>query len=368
LRTRQLKETDQETAGLPQPLRRQRGGNWGNLLGDEKHHEHKDRRAQCPRLYHGVSDLFVPDQPMNITAAMTSPTTIPAARNGAARLQPNLDTAFGCPRDFLQNRFIYVVISPRARGLSIGVNMNPDKRCNYDCVYCEVNRSGPAPETQLDVPVMTAELERTLELIRSGGIREYPRYRSVPPELLELRHVTLSGDGEPTLCPNFSEAVEAIVQFRARNRSPFFKLVLVTNATFLDRSDVLQSLGLFTSRDEVWAKLEAGTQAYMARIHKTEFTLEKLLANILEVAQRRPVIIQSLFPSINGEGPPPGEIEAYAERLKELKNAGAQISLVQIYSATRPTPHSECGHLPLRTLSMIARRVREVAGLEAEVF
>jgi wyosine [tRNA(Phe)-imidazoG37] synthetase (radical SAM superfamily) len=320
------------------------------------------------RLRSCSSVLFVPGQPMNTTAAMTPPSPLAPGRNAAVPLAPHLDTAFGCPRDFLQNRFVYVVISPRARGLSIGVNMNPDKRCNYDCVYCEVNRSGPVRETQLDVPVMTNELERTLELVRSGRLREDPRYRSVPPELLELRHVTLSGDGEPTLCPNFSEAVEAIVQFRARTRLAFFKLVLVTNATFLDRTDVMQSLRLFTSRDEVWAKLEAGTQDYMSRINKTEFKLETILDNILLLAKRHPVIIQSLFPSINGEGPSPAEIEAYTGRLKALKDAGAHVPLVQIYSATRPTPHSECGHLPLRTLSTIARRVREVAGLEAEVF
>jgi hypothetical protein len=68
------------------------------------------------------------------------------------------------------------------------------------------------------------------------------------------------------------------------------------------------------------------------------------------------------------EAPPASEIEAYIQRLHELKGAGAQIPLVQIYSATRPTPHSECGHLPLRTLSHIAQRVREVTGLKAEVF
>ena len=83
---------------------------------------------------------------------------------------------------------------------------------------------------------------------------------------------------------------------------------------------------------------------------------------------RNEVVIQSLFPGINGKEPAPEEIEAYAQRLKELKNAGAQIPLVQIYSAPRPTPRSECGHLPLKTLSRIARRVREVTGLKAEVF
>src|SRR5262245_47066695 len=166
-------------------------------------------------------------------------------------------TAFGCPRDFLRNRFVYTVISPRARGLSVGVNMNPDKRCNFDCVYCEVNRGEPAHESKLDVPVMSAELQRTLELVRSGRLREQPRYRSTPPELLELRHVALSGDGEPTFCPNFGEAVESVVHLRAQGRFPFFKLILITNASGLDWPGVSEGLALLTLRDEIWAKLEA---------------------------------------------------------------------------------------------------------------
>jgi wyosine [tRNA(Phe)-imidazoG37] synthetase (radical SAM superfamily) len=279
-----------------------------------------------------------------------------------------VDTAFGCPRDFLDNRFVYTVVSPRARGLSVGVNLNPDKHCNFDCLYCEVNRAEPATETHLDVNVMVAELERALELVRSGRLREHPYYRNLPDELLKLRHVALSGDGEPTLCPNFVEAIEAVIHLRARGRFPFFKIVLITNASFLDRLEVADGLRLFTPRDEVWAKLDAGTQDYMARVNKADCAIEKILANILNLARQRQVIIQSLFPAINGEGPPPSEIEAYVQRLKEIKDAGAQIPLVQIYSATRPTPHSECGHLPLKTLSAIARRVREVTGLKAEVF
>ncbi|MBI3869832.1 MAG: radical SAM protein [Verrucomicrobia bacterium] len=246
--------------------------------------------------------------------------------------------------------------------------MNPDKRCNFDCAYCEVNRSEPACESRLDAQVMVTELERTLELLRSGGLRERSCYRTAPPELLELRHVALSGDGEPTLCPNFAEAVEAMVHLRARGRFPFFKLVLITNASGLDRPEVAQGLSQFLPRDEVWAKLEAGTQEYMDRVNRADRSLEQILASILFVARQRPVIIQSLFPSISGEAPPASEIEAYVQRLLELKEAGAKIPLVQIYSATRPTAHSECGHLPLRALTHIARRVREVSGLTAEVF
>jgi wyosine [tRNA(Phe)-imidazoG37] synthetase (radical SAM superfamily) len=278
------------------------------------------------------------------------------------------ETAFGCPRDFLENRFVYVVISPRARGLSVGVNMNPDKRCNFDCAYCEVNRGSPSTEGRLDVDAMADELSDTLALVRSGGLAERPCYRNVPAELMKLRHVALSGDGEPTLCANFTEAVQAVMHVRARGEFPFFKIVLLTNASGLDLAAVQSGLQCFTRHDEIWAKLDAGTATYMDRINRPQVALEKILDNILLVARQRQVVIQSLFPSINGQEPPPDEIDAYAQRLKQLKEAGAKISLVQIYSATRPTPHSECGHLPLKTLSRIARHVRTVAGLKAEVF
>ena len=277
-------------------------------------------------------------------------------------------TAFGCPREFLNNRFVYLVISPRARGLSIGVNLNPDKHCNFDCPYCEVNRSLPAGEQALDVDVMAAELQATLALASDGRLRELRCYRNVPDELLKLRHVTLSGDGEPTLCPNFVEAVHAVIHVRALGKYPFFKIVLITNATGLDLPQVQQALRFFTAQDEIWSKLDAGTQAYMNQVNRPDCSLEKVLANILLTARRRPVVIQSLFPLLNGQEPRAQEVEQYAQRLKELKENGAQISLVQIYSATRPTPHSECGHLPLKSLSRIAQAVRNATGLKTEVF
>ena len=282
---------------------------------------------------------------------------------------PRHETAFGCPRDFLDNRFVYTVVSPRARGLSIGINMNPDTTCNFDCVYCEVHRGGETPREQhLDVDVMAQELKKTLASVQDGRLRERPWFQSVPDELLALRHVALSGDGEPTLAPNFVEAVETAIHVRALGTHPFFKLVLITNGTGLDQPQVRQGLKLFTNADEVWVKLDGGTQAYLNKVNKMDVPLEKILGNILELGRQRPIVIQSLFPSVNREEPPAQEIEQYAERLRELRMAGAQIRLVQIYSATRPTPNSSCGHLSLKTLSHIAQTVRQNAGLKAEVF
>lgn len=276
------------------------------------------------------------------------------------------ETAFGAPRDFLENRFVYAVVSPRARGLSVGVNMNPDKLCNFSCVYCEVHRNGE-PRQELDVEVMATELRKTLAMVRGGRLRERPWYHSLPDELLQLRHVALSGDGEPTLSPKFAEALQAVVHVRALGGYPF-KLVLITNATGLDLPLVQQGLKSFTRSDEIWAKLDGGTQAYVNKVNRAEVPLEKVLSNILLVGRQRPIVIQSLFPSFGNEEPPLEEIEQYSKRLLQLKNSGANISLVQIYSAARPSAHSECGHLPLKSLSKIAHTVRQATGLKAEVF
>lgn len=277
-------------------------------------------------------------------------------------------TAFGCPRNFLDNRFVYTVVSARARGLAIGVNMNPDRMCNFDCVYCEVNRKLAVREPMLDVAVMAEELEKTLFLVRSARIREHAAYRGMSDELLQLRHVALSGDGEPTLCPNFAEAIQVVVHVRARHPHSFFKLALITNGTGLDLRPVQESLQYFTPDDEIWIKLDAGTQEYMERVNRSEVPLDKVISNILLVGRQRPVIIQSLFPVIRGEEPGPQQIDDYILRLRDLKNAGAQISLVQVYSATRPIAHPDCSHLLLKKLARISQRIKAETGLAAEVF
>jgi wyosine [tRNA(Phe)-imidazoG37] synthetase (radical SAM superfamily) len=295
-----------------------------------------------------------------------------AGRNGnrraAAHSLVTHEVAFGYPRDFLENQFVYLVISPRAGGLSIGVNVNPIVKCNLECLYCELDRAKPARAPHFDVMRMAAELHKTIGLACSGRLRERPRYTNLPDDLLQVRHVALSGDGEPTLSGHFVEALHAMAHLRGLGGIPFFKIVVVTNSTALDRPRVQYGLKFLMRTDEIWAKLDGGTQDYLNRLNGATIPLEKIMGNILLVARQRPVVIQSLFPAIDGAQPPADEIKEYAQRLKELKEAGAEISLVQIYSATRPMARTGCSHLPLKSLSRIAQTVRRVAGLRAEVF
>jgi wyosine [tRNA(Phe)-imidazoG37] synthetase (radical SAM superfamily) len=279
-------------------------------------------------------------------------------------------------RRFFDNRFVYAVVSQRSRGLSIGINLSPDKFCTFDCIYCEVPRNGTVPNGELDSKVLAGELRRMLALAMESRMHELPGYQSVPQELLSLKSVALSGDGEPTLSPNFHEVVQVVVHLRAQGEFPFFKIVLITNGTGLHLPQVQLGLQLFTAQDEIWTKLDAGTQSYLQKINRPksgtvncpDVSLDQVLGNILKLGRQRPIVIQSLFALVDGEEPPTEEIEQYVQRLKELKQQGAKISLVQVYSAHRPSFRAICSHLPLRTLSRIAQRVREVTSLKAEVF
>jgi wyosine [tRNA(Phe)-imidazoG37] synthetase (radical SAM superfamily) len=271
-------------------------------------------------------------------------------------------------RNFMGNQFVYCVISQRARGLSIGVNMNPDKRCNFDCVYCEVDRRERGGARRVNIPEMSRELEEMLTLARDEGLQALPAYNRTPSDLLQLKEVALSGDGEPTLCPNFCEVVQTVTHLRARGRFPFFKIVLITNCTGLQLPNVRAGIEILTLRDEIWAKLDGGTQAYLDRVNRADISLAQVMENIVALGQERPIVIQSLFPLIHGTEPTADEIDEYLARLRELKDRETKIDLVQIYSAHRPARYSGCGHLPLRSLSAIARRVREETGLAAEVF
>lgn len=289
--------------------------------------------------------------------------------NGAPeQLATQLESqAFAHPRDYLNNRFVYAVISQRAHGLSIGVNLTPDHFCNFDCAYCEIDRNRPVRDREVNIPVLLNELDKLLTMVKTGRMREIPWLRNMPAELLELKEVALSGDGEPTLCPQFREVVEAVIHRRAKEQHPF-KIVLITNTTGLNLPDVERGIRLFASWDEIWVKLDAGTQHYMNRVNRPGIPLQQVLENIRSIALRRPVVVQSLFPLLDGAEAHTGEIDEYIRRLLELKQGGAQISLVQIYSAHRPPHRPNCAHLPLKTLSAIARRVRRATGLKAEVF
>ena len=266
-------------------------------------------------------------------------------------------------RDLDQNRYVYAVVSRRARGLSIGVNLNPDKVCNFDCPYCQVDRTTPGGSAAIEVAALVAELEDLLGRVLDGTLWQHPLFATAAPALRRLVDIAFAGDGEPSSPKEFPAVARAVRELRDR-RGLGMPMRLITNATLLDRPRVKSALPFF---DELWCKLDAGTEGYFHKVDGTRFPFRKVLDNLLATARERPIVIQSMFLTWEGAGPVEAEVDAYAQRLSEIALRGGRIDLVQIYTVARRPADPRVGSLTDARLEEIATRVR-ASGLRAEVY
>jgi wyosine [tRNA(Phe)-imidazoG37] synthetase (radical SAM superfamily) len=269
-------------------------------------------------------------------------------------------------RNFEDNRFVYAVVSRRSGGVSIGVNLNPEKYCNFDCVYCQVDRTvrgGPVLR-KIDLPQLAAELDEMVDLVGSGRLFDAARFAATPHEYRRLNDIALSGDGEPTASPVFDEVVELCADVRRRNRLDAVKLVLITNATLLQRERVVRGLAVLDANNgEIWGKLDAGTEEYYQAIDRTKVALATVMENLLVAARQRPIVIQSLFMRLD-DVPPSGEEQAaYCDRLNELVAGGGQIRLVQIHTISRRPAESFASPLADSEVDDLAALVKSRTGL-----
>ena len=272
-------------------------------------------------------------------------------------------------RAWRANRYVYPVVSRRSKGLSIGVNLNPDTVCNFDCIYCSVDRTVPPTVTEVDLDVLRGELAAMVELAATGRIWCEAPFDQTPPHLRRINDIAFSGDGEPTSYPKFADACAlAASLLQQAGLSSSIKLVLITNATLFHHPPVAKALEFLDRHNgEIWAKLDAGTEAYYHLVERTKIPLRRVLDNILSAGRLRPIVIQSLFMRIHGEAPSTREIDAYLARLRDLRDGGCRIKLVQVYTTARTTAEPYVTPLENAALDEIADKVRAV-GLNVEAY
>src|SRR5437868_2144498 len=214
------------------------------------------------------------------------------------------------PRRFEENRFVYPVLSRRSEGISIGVNLNPDKICNFDCIYCQVDRTTQSETQFVEIDQLLDELEATLQLVASGELFEHPQFKDTPPKFRRLNDIAFSGDGEPTTYRNFDELIAACAAVKQRLGLDAVKMVLITNASMFHRPHVQRGLEILDQNNgEIWAKLEAGTEEYFKLVDRTPIPFRQILDNFTAAAKLRPLVIQALFMRVHNEPPSQQELE-----------------------------------------------------------
>ena len=307
-------------------------------------------------------------------------------------------------RNFQEQKYVYPVVSRRSHGVSIGINLSPTGLCNFRCIYCQIDgdlqTGGESPRDEtlrlcrsqqygsqrephspltIDLALLEAELKETLEAALNGELfRELP-FSKTPPDKRRVNDIAFSGDGEPTLSPQFFDAVQIAVRVRddlqrhcfssASLPSEQIKIVLITNATTLHQPGIRDAVDYLAGHHgEIWAKLDAGTKDYYQKIDRSKVPFETVLANLVETARRLPLVIQSLFLRMHGEPPPDAEVGAYIDRLNTITASGGTIKLVQLYTIVRNTAEPWATPLPNAAFDTMAARIRNETRLTVETY
>jgi wyosine [tRNA(Phe)-imidazoG37] synthetase (radical SAM superfamily) len=272
-------------------------------------------------------------------------------------------------RRWADNLFVYAVVSRRSHGVSVGINLNPGKECNFDCVYCQVDRLVAPRVRKVDLDQLALELDVVLRAAADGSLYAAPPLDAIAPAERRVRDIAFSGDGEPTAYPRFREAVAVAAAARARFRLDDTKIVLITDAAYLAKPAVRDALDLLDANNgEIWAKLDAGTDEYFQLVDRPNVSIDQVLANILDAARVRPVVIQSLFMRLNGQPIPDPEVAAYCERLNELRASGGAIKGVQLYTIARKPAEPTVSPLADEELDRVAAFVRSRVPVPVETF
>src|ERR1700730_9997587 len=106
-------------------------------------------------------------------------------------------------RTFEDNLYVYAVVSRRSKGVSIGLNLNPDKVCNFDCVYCLVDRKTPPLVRTPAAAEVVDGVGEMLLMVETGQLFGMVCFRNPPTAELRLNDIAFSRYGEPTTCPEF---------------------------------------------------------------------------------------------------------------------------------------------------------------------
>jgi wyosine [tRNA(Phe)-imidazoG37] synthetase (radical SAM superfamily) len=281
--------------------------------------------------------------------------------------QPSSLTPVNHDRDSAGMTYVYPVVSRRAGGVSVGINLNPNNACNWACVYCQVPdlTRGTAPE--IDLPQLEAELRAMLADILHGDFMQ----TRVPEGARRLNDIALSGNGEPTSARAFPQVIELIGRVMADfGLVNTIKLVLITNGSLADRPRVQEGLKKMAALNgEVWFKFDRATAAGMRGINQTRISPDKQFERLAVAARLCPTWLQTCVFALDGAPPSDAEQAAYLAAVERIRQLQIPVHGVLLYGLARPSMQPQASRLsalPAEWLDAMAEKIR-AAGLPVKV-
>ncbi|MGR9107661.1 MAG: radical SAM protein [Gammaproteobacteria bacterium] len=243
-------------------------------------------------------------------------------------------------RDIAGLRYVYPVVSRRAGGVSIGINLNPNNACNWGCVYCQVPdlKRGSAPT--IDLTLLKSELEGFLDDVSTSDF--YARY-GVESAYQRLRDIAISGNGEPTSAAEFAAVVDVIGRIMEQHEMlGKLNLVLITNGSLLHRPSVREGVVRWHELGgEVWFKVDRATDRGLRTVNHAVISARRARENLQTSVDLCRTWVQTCLFSFQGEILSSEERRAYFDLLAGIKNTENHFKGVLLYGLARPSKQPE---------------------------
>ena len=215
---------------------------------------------------------------------------------------------------------VFGPIFSRRLGSSLGVNLLPSKGklCNFDCVYCECgwNKDGIAERVFPRLEEVKAALEEKMSKAASEGV--------------PVDSITFSGNGEPTMNPDFPEIIDVTLELRDRY-FPVAKVSVLSNATLIGRPAVAEAL---MKVDNPILKIDASSDSLIAQINKPvgRYRLDEVVEAMMKFEGR--FVLQTMFlKSPDFDTAEPDALEKWMEIVRKVKPRE-----IMVYTIDRETP------------------------------
>lgn len=267
-------------------------------------------------------------------------------------------------RESAGKTYVYPVVSRRAGGVSVGINLNPNNACNWRCVYCQVPNLTRGNAPPIDLALLEDELRTMLRELQHGDFMT----ARVPIEARRIEDVAFSGNGEPTSAAEFLQAMDIVV--RCMEESGLLgriKLRLITNGSLVDRPAVRQGIARMNQANgEVWFKLDAGSRQQIRLINGVDLDPAGVLRRLRDCGELCPTWVQTCCFAIDGFAPSETEILAW---LDILGQAGDRLDGVHLYGLARLPMQPEAprlARLQPAWLEILAARISKL-GLKVRI-
>ncbi len=246
----------------------------------------------------------------------------------------------------------YGPIKSRRLGVSLGINLlgSGEKICSYNCPYCELGFT-KLKMSQMKEAAVFPTLQQLDEALRKHIV-------TLTKEGVQLDSLSIVGNGEPTLYPDFVEAVQKVIEVR-NELVPETKVGILTNGSTLNNPKVVKGLNQL---DDRMIKLDAGNDEMLTRIDEplVRMTIAKLIQGSKKL---KDVILQSFFVQGAIDNTVNSEVDDWIEVVGMIKP-----KLVHIYGLDRIPPLSGLKQAPPQKLKEIAEKLEKRTLIKALVF